>query len=303
MKKVMLLWFCLIGALQAQVTFNATGGSGTNFSVQVVFDGVGGGGAIYRMSAKSPGTPGVVSAIIRGTGADASRTYMSTDTIGGTSTPIPFGAAVRLSLFANSQGTGEIGSFFDYGQWTNFTAESGGSEPPKRVTVSLRNTSGVPVTYKLVGPGGPDEPLGEVTLQPGQAMIQEFDVPNGVDPSALQVVSQVNGYVNGDGGVWIVQEGAVHSQTVVPAGGISSTNLTPEGTAPTPEQVVPVPPPSEAPSGGPASASSGGTVWHVDQEASATADLLTRKTYREGVDKLQVTMASVRDAINGTPQT
>jgi len=176
----------------------------------------------------------------------------------------------------NAPGTESNWSADTYGGFTG-TAGSGEPTEVRKVTVSLRNTSGVPQTYKLMD--GVTQ-IGSVTLQPGEGLIQTF-VVDAATAANLQVVAQLNdlGFTDGQ---WVVEPGAVKVSTSVPAGGINNSNVH-ISTQPTAEQIVPVPqPPSPAaPVNG---QGSGGTVWR--NGAGGATDALTNTVYREGVDKI-----------------
>lgn len=170
--------------------------------------------------------------------------------------------------------------------------------PEKKVTVAFRNTTGLVVKYKLMG-GTPPAQIGStITLQPGQALIQSIDVPVGTDASTLAVVSMVDDIQYTEDG-WFVVPGAVKEQTV--KDDFTATDLVPTGDPPgTP---IDAPVPSELPNTPIPSPTSGGGLWRPDVPAT-DADLLTRKAYREGVDKLSSnlneinkTLDEIKDAI------
>lgn len=193
---------------------------------------------------------------------------------GGTFTLSPSpGVGTVLTILANGR-NGATGAGTDSvsASWT-----VGAPPPPqKQVTVSLRNTRDVPVTYKLYQDG---EQIGEITLQPGQALIQQFNVPAGSDVTVFESVVGVSF----DGQNWVENSSAVTTKKV--AEGITPHD---EGAAPAvppsvpqspdiPQKVSPTPRPSGAP------------VWRsvpVELDPTQQKDLLTNAIYREGVDKL-----------------
>lgn len=304
MKKIFALWFLMLGAAYGQtVTFSGIGGGGTTFTVSIVPDHFGDGGVYYRVSAATPS--GKAYADVRwisgGTGDGSGLNPSSGGGSGvGATAKFKLGAEYRLSVVADSPGTGEAGNFHDYGQYTTFTTPDGPAELQKSVTVSLKNDSDIPRKYKLMH--GETQIGSTLTLAPGQQIIQKIPLPSGVEPEDVSVIAFYEGYEVGDGGSWIVKEGAVTTIEVISSGTIPNSAATEDEDEPTPEQIVNVPQPAATPSGGAGGPTSGGTVWNEDKPAEE-GDGLTRQTFREGIDKLQKTLASVRDAINGTPQT
>lgn len=177
-----------------------------------------------------------------------------------------------------------------------YVAGSEIEEPPdKVVNIALRNTSDWEITYVLVQDG---DPVGSVTLQPGEAIIQQMTVPGDSD---VVVVAQVPG-LSYDGDNWFVVEDAVYEQQVTPP-------LTPQIEPPLQPFVVPQPTipqnaknPANNPSGG-----GGIPPWPIEEEGEVKnpnkdkpvwkhddpnedpdgqVDLLTNKIFREGIEKL-----------------
>ena len=182
---------------------------------------------------------------------------------------------------------------YDGAGWVPYSPPAGDPQPnptnEKRITITIpANNSGVTITYKLMKTlGGVTSMHSQFVQAPGgSAVIQTILVPN--DGATYEVVSRIEGYEFTDG-QWVVAEGAVKEQSVSPP---TSADDLPDADAP-PSQTGPISAttPTEAPSSGPATATSGGTVW---RSGGAAADALTNAVYREGVDKITI-------AIEGSP--
>lgn len=165
----------------------------------------------------------------------------------------------------------------------------------RSIYIAVRNTTDFATTYVVMQDG---EPVGSITLQPGEAVIQHVEVPADSD---VVVVAQVPG-LSYDGDNWFVMEGAVYEQQVTPP-------LTPQIEPPLQPFVVPQPTipenaknPANNPSGG-----GGIPPWPIEEEGEVKnpnkdkpvwkhddpnedpdgqVDLLTNKIFREGIEKL-----------------
>ena len=103
-------------SVQAAVTFNATGGGGTAFSVSIDATGTSGAYTVYTVTAVTP--TGKAWVTINGTAPSGGGTI-------GTTFNLTAGTSYDLSLYADKPESGEIGSFYSYGQKTTFTATAG----------------------------------------------------------------------------------------------------------------------------------------------------------------------------------
>jgi len=188
---------------------------------------------------------------------------------------------VRWQYWIYTADDGGASASWNHGSSGPYTGTAGTGEPQaiRKVTVSLANTSGVPVSYKLMN--GTTQVGSTVTLQPGQTLVQTFEI-DAATASNLSVVAQLNDIDFSDG-QWVVVPGAVKTSISVPAGGITNTNVHTDPT-PTAPQVVPVPQPN-APASPPNGSGSGGTVW-LNGGGTGTTDALTNRVFREGVDKI-----------------
>lgn len=142
---------------------------------------------------------------------------------------------------------------------------------PWKVTFSKRNDKSYPVTYQLIQNGSV---VGGVTLQPGQALIQQFELQSG-DP--VTIMALVEG-ITRDGAVWVEDPQGVTIQQVAPP--VTPTQSDPPTVIPsspdTPAVISNTPDPG-VPN------QSGQIVW---QGNAGSSDLLTNGVFREGVSRL-----------------
>jgi len=190
---------------------------------------------------------------------------------------------LRVAYWIYNTDDGGASSSWNISWIEGLTGDAGSGPPisPGDVTVSLKNTSGVAITYRLMN--GTTQIGSDVTLQPGETLVESFTLPHGVNAADLKVVSRIADISFTDG-QWVVEEGAVTTQTVVGAGVITTANVHPATTPATPTQVVPVPMPN-APVSAPNSAGGGGTVWNSGTGKTPN-DGVTNTVFREGVDKI-----------------
>lgn len=181
-------------------------------------------------------------------------------------------------------------------EWVGYDPEQGDPAPnpndTKRLTLSIPpNPSTITIKFRLMKTlAGVTTMHSEFVQAPGASgVIQVITVPN--DGASYEVVSRVEGYEFVDG-QWIVAEGAVKEQSVAPS---TSTNDLPDGDAP-PDLTgsVTAVVPTDAPTTGVATESSGGGVWRSGS-GTAAADALTNTVYREGIDKI-IALAKVTTA-------
>jgi len=143
----------------------------------------------------------------------------------------------------------------------------------RKVTVSLRNSKDYPVTYKVMQG---DEVLGQVTLGPGEALIQQFETSS---PDDIVVIALVDGIVR-DGASWVVQDGAVTSEIVATATPTTSGNTVTVDEPSTPTSMS-------------GTSDADKPVW---SDTGTATDGLSNAVYREGVDKLAAQQASAAAA-------
>jgi hypothetical protein len=152
-----------------------------------------------------------------------------------------------------------------------------------KVTVSLQNTRDRPVTYRLMQGGNA---VGEVTLQPGEGLIQTFTVPEGTEVTVLERVTGLE--LQGE--TWVAVDGAVTTKQV---GTVTPTNVPSGGTNPDP---VPVQPSPEIPTNTQTTATAARPVWR-SSGTSMPEDLLTNTVYREGIEKIKEDTSKLAGAI------
>jgi len=193
---------------------------------------------------------------------------------------------LRVAYWIYNSNDGGASSNWQISYIEGLTGDVGTGPPvsPGNVTVSLQNTSGVPVTYRLMN--GTTQIGSDVTLQPGSTLTETFVLPAGVEAANLKVISRIADVTFSDG-QWVVEEGAVTTQTMVSPGVITTSNIHAESATPTPAQIVPVPMPN-APSSPVTGATGGGTVWNSNTTNNSTTSTngLTNSVFREGVDKI-----------------
>lgn len=152
-------------------------------------------------------------------------------------------------------------------------------------TVALKNERDVPVTFRAMQNG---VMIGEVTLQPGQALVQQFNAPT---TGPVQVYERVPNLAK-DGDSWVLVEGAV---TEKPVGNPVTPHApdSPPATPPAipqspdiPKVVSPTPKPADAP------------VWSPSPAPSGTSDLLSGQLFQAGIDKVVVGQAGLATAIS-----
>lgn len=210
--------------------------------------------------------------------------YGSATTGGTAQYTIPVGKSVMVSYFCNPT-------------WNSFSAEGPFAYQAAtfKVTVSLRNNRDVPVRYRLMQGS---TVLGEVTLQPGQALIQQFTTTS---TEVVTVFEEVDD-LSFDGTNWVIVEGAVTTKNVTPGSGItpvpsSTPTPTPTPITPSPDipkTVNPNPKPDYAP------------VWKnptPNNNPTGQVDLLTNSVFREGVDKIGAALNSIDATLSEKDQT
>lgn len=150
-------------------------------------------------------------------------------------------------------------------------------EGVNKVTVSLRNDRDVAVTYKLLQGS---TVLGEVTLQPGQALIQQYSTNSTETVSVAELIPGIQQ----DGDAWRIVPGATTTRTVatVTPAPIPDPQNPPAPTPVTPAKDVPTNvSPNKSPTDKPI-----WTTTTANTNPAAQTDLLTNSTFREGIDKL-----------------
>ncbi|WED65874.1 hypothetical protein PXH66_03305 [Synoicihabitans lomoniglobus] len=163
----------------------------------------------------------------------------------------------------------------------------GSNHQNKTVRLSLRNTRDVAVTYRLIQDGSP---VGEITLQPGQAVIQEFEVPS---YAVVTVVEEIPDLEYSDD-QWMVVDGAlteldtgveIDPELVLPGDELPEPVEVPQSdkapTATTPEGVTQN---NDAP------------IWSPNTDTKPN-DALTNATYKSGVANLAKNLVSIRSEI------
>lgn len=193
---------------------------------------------------------------------------------------VPSTGFVRMRVFT-------VADYFGFGttvHFEEFHIISIEDFPEWKVTVSLRNKRNVSVEYQLKQNG---QVVGQVTLAPGQGLIQTFTVPAG---TIVEVVERIPNLFR-DGDVWVVTEGAVHTAV---AGDVEPV-LVPGSAPPPPAKEIPpapgVPTDVKPTSGTPERQ----PVWverEPNNDPSQQKDLLTNTVYREGVEKLLAAQAA-----------
>lgn len=156
----------------------------------------------------------------------------------------------------------------------------------KHVTVKLKNDKDYPVTYRLIQDG---VQIGEVTLQPHTALIQTFSAPK---DSQIIVLADSKGItIDSDLNAWVVQPNAVTTQQVATVNVDANDSIPdnpPEITQPdTPQSNTSLPPASSS-------------VWRstgIPQDPNN--DPLTKTLFREGVDRITSSIASLKTTSSG----
>lgn len=280
------------GLSAAPVTITKTfSHSGVTATITVTFDDAGGMSWTWsRTHGGSPHVDGIVYFGNRAAGSSGSYSY-NVDT--NHTSPLSGSGSSSWTAGREAYISARVLDGSTVKGFDDFTGIPIAAPPDKKVTVSLRNTSPLPVKYKLVG-GSPPAQIGStITLQPGQAIIQVIDVPVGTAASSINVVSMVDDIEYVDG-AWVTVPGAVKEQTVKT--GFEGTDLVPRDGPDGPAVEIIVP--TELPTTPPPSPSSGGGLWRPDVAATGTSDLLTQKVYREGVDKLAGNLSEINKTLD-----